>query len=94
MTRPVQNLPNEASISNLDILRAIAVLLVYFAHFLMMFHVGDPWGISIYSLSQAGVMIFFVHTAFVLMLSLSAKKEMGGVCFALFTFAGSSGFTR
>jgi peptidoglycan/LPS O-acetylase OafA/YrhL len=65
----------ENSISNLDLLRAIAVLIVYFSHLLMTFRIEKLRGIPIYELSQAGVMIFFVHTAFVLMLSLERQKE-------------------
>lgn len=72
-------------IPNLDLLRALAVMIVYFSHLVMVYGVGDPWGvISIYQLSQAGVMIFFVHTAFVLMLSLERQKGTGISVFRTF----------
>jgi peptidoglycan/LPS O-acetylase OafA/YrhL len=85
MNFPAQSAPNGNSISNLDLLRALAVLIVYFAHLLMVFRVDRLWGlISVYDLSQAGVMIFFVHTAFVLMLSLERQKESGPSLFRVF----------
>ena len=59
---------------NLDLLRACAVLSVYLEHLLSVNgirHVG-PIGIS--DVSQAGVLIFFVHTTLVLMLSMERME--------------------
>ncbi|RSL17436.1 peptidoglycan/LPS O-acetylase OafA/YrhL [Edaphobacter aggregans] len=58
--------PPKATLSpNLDMLRAAAVLCVFIAHLL------DVFGIrSFGSLGRVGVVIFFVHTSFVLMGSL------------------------
>ena len=90
----MQSPTNESDISNLDLLRALAVLIVYFSHLLMVLRVGDSWGfISLYQLSQAGVMIFFVHTAFVLMLSLSAKNKAARACFERSMSVGPFVFT-
>src|SRR5271154_6729604 len=85
MSPSMQSPLSESDISNLDLLRALAVLTVYFTHLLMVFRVGSLWGIiSLYQLSQAGVMIFFVHTAFVLMLSLERQSHSGLSMFRTF----------
>jgi len=69
---------NNNDLPNLDLLRATAVLIVYFAHLLMTYGLDKHWtAFSIYVLSQAGVTIFFVHTAFVLMLSLERQNNYG-----------------
>lgn len=50
---------------NLDLLRALAVMAVFFAHLSGVLH-NRSWG----SLGRFGVILFFVHTSFVLMASL------------------------
>lgn len=50
---------------NLDLLRAVAVLCVYFSHLTAAFNIRN-FG----SLGRFGVLVFFVHTSFVLMESL------------------------
>ncbi len=55
---------------NLDLLRAVAVLCVYFSHVL------DVFGMRIFgSLGRVGVVIFFVHTSYVLMGSLERLAQ-------------------
>ncbi|MGA7832764.1 MAG: acyltransferase [Terracidiphilus sp.] len=56
----------------MDILRAVAVLCVYFAHLLQVH--GAPICIS---LGLFGVIIFFIHTSFVLMASLQRLQGSG-----------------
>jgi peptidoglycan/LPS O-acetylase OafA/YrhL len=51
-------------------MRATAVLTVYFAHVLQMFGIDSVGGIQLTSVSQTGVLTFFVHTSLVLMLSM------------------------
>jgi peptidoglycan/LPS O-acetylase OafA/YrhL len=57
---------------NLDLLRAIAVLSVYVAHFSRTIGFYDPG-----SLGRFGVIIFFVHTSCVLMASLQRLQSTG-----------------
>src|SRR5258708_39971052 len=58
---------------NLDLLRTVAVLCVFVSHLL------DVFGIrSFGSLGRGGVIIFFVHTSFVLMGSLERLQQDGG----------------
>jgi peptidoglycan/LPS O-acetylase OafA/YrhL len=66
--------------SNLDLLRACAVLFVFFGH-LTHFHGVDNLGpLSLVGLGLWGVLIFFVHTCFVLMLSLERQwRDRGRV---------------
>jgi peptidoglycan/LPS O-acetylase OafA/YrhL len=66
--------------ANLDILRATAVLLVFFCHLIMALgHLDDPlmkaWGIR--QLAELGVLIFFIHTSLVLMMSLRRLEGQG-----------------
>jgi peptidoglycan/LPS O-acetylase OafA/YrhL len=63
--------PAKATLSpNLDLLRAVAVLCVFVSHLL------DVFGIrSFGSLGRVGVIIFFVHTSFVLMGSLERLQQ-------------------
>lgn len=61
--------------TNLDFLRAFAVLLVVVGHLTRFFDVSRLGPISCMGLGGLGVAIFFVHTALVLMLSL--KREAG-----------------
>jgi peptidoglycan/LPS O-acetylase OafA/YrhL len=64
---------------NLDFLRACAVLFVFVGHLLQTLHVEKIVGvITIYDMAQTGVMMFFVHTSLVLMLSLERQYWMGG----------------
>ena len=64
--------------TNLDMLRAIAVLCVFFAHLVLCLldtghysMAGYPfWKLQLTELGHVGVLLFFVHTALVLMLSL------------------------
>ncbi|HEY3267276.1 MAG TPA: acyltransferase [Armatimonadota bacterium] len=70
---------NSFESTNLDFLRAIAVLLVVACHVLVF--LGAP-KVGIYSteaLGRLGVLIFFVHTCFVLMLSLERQDRKFGV---------------
>jgi peptidoglycan/LPS O-acetylase OafA/YrhL len=61
--------------ANLDFLRIFAVLTVYFGHLLQLFHTDKLVGrLTIYDLAQTGVLIFFVHTSLVLMLSLDRLR--------------------
>jgi peptidoglycan/LPS O-acetylase OafA/YrhL len=82
---PVQNSGNGKSY-NLDLLRACAVLFVFAAHLL------ETWRIypvasfmTVDDMAQTGVLIFFVHTSLVLMLSLERQHCTGrGSEFAAF----------
>jgi peptidoglycan/LPS O-acetylase OafA/YrhL len=67
---PVSNRDTQA-LANLDVLRAIAVLCVLISH-LNQSNLGPLGGF--------GVLIFFVHTAFVLMLSLQRISDRPGWC--------------
>jgi len=80
---------------NLDVLRATAVLLVAFDHLL---DNGFQWlGHSDDMLPAAGrlgVMIFFVHTSLVLMLSIFVCVSADSTWRLHSIYAGSSGFIR
>ena len=65
MTPPAAKQDN----TNLNILRAIAVLAV------LLYHCLQRFGIELFSMGRFGVLIFFVHTALVLMMSL---ERLGG----------------
>ena len=58
--------------SNLDFLRATAVLIVYIAHLFRSLNLANPG-----SLGRFGVLIFFVHTSCVLMASLQRLSDSG-----------------
>src|SRR5467141_1625933 len=62
---------------NLDVLRAIAVLLVLLDH--VAFFSGAPESVKgpFFVLGHAGVVIFFVHTSLVLMRSLERTQARG-----------------
>jgi peptidoglycan/LPS O-acetylase OafA/YrhL len=65
---------------NLDLLRAVAVLCVYVSHLL------DVFGIrSFGSLGRVGVILFFVHTSYVLMGSLERLQRDAGSKWQLVT---------
>jgi peptidoglycan/LPS O-acetylase OafA/YrhL len=63
-----------SSNANLDLVRAVAVLSVFFAHLsgILWRHSEAGW-----LLGQMGVLIFFVHTSMVLMLSLERSTASG-----------------
>jgi peptidoglycan/LPS O-acetylase OafA/YrhL len=61
---------------NLDILRATAVLLVYFAH-VRQFVVEMPF--HLYQIGRFGVLLFFVHTCLVLLYSLERSSHSPGI---------------
>ena len=67
--------------SNLDFLRAFAVLLVVFGHLTRFFDVDRLGPISCMGLGGLGVAIFFVHTALVLMLSLEREAARSPTLF-------------
>lgn len=72
-----------APVANLDILRAIAVTIVLMAHFALTMSGNGPgqrvvFGVDLYTLGRTGVLIFFVHTSLVLMLSEGPPKEWTG----------------
>jgi peptidoglycan/LPS O-acetylase OafA/YrhL len=77
--RGVRTLRASDDLPNLDFLRAAAVLLVLFGH-LTYFHGLTALGpLHIYQMGNLGVELFFVHTCFVLMLSLERQwKWQGG----------------
>lgn len=63
--------------ANLDFLRAVAVLLVFFVHLYDISGAhGEEWGIA-WNLGRLGVLLFFVHTALVLMWSLERSGLEG-----------------
>lgn len=71
---------NQAGIEgNLDILRSMAVLLVFVSHFALAVYPGHLfiWGVNMATLGRAGVLLFFVHTSFVLMLSIGRMQQTG-----------------
>ncbi|HVW84237.1 MAG TPA: acyltransferase [Bryobacteraceae bacterium] len=76
--KPNQPSPRWES-ANLDFLRAIAVLLVFVFHLLITFNV-KPW----MEMGRFGVLIFFVHTSLVLMLSLERLESRGESIFRSF----------
>ena len=77
MTRSAQ--PTPFSSPNLDLLRATAVLLVYFFHLFITTNIRLPD-----YLGQFGVLLFFVHTSLVLMFSLERIETKGGSFFLTF----------
>ncbi|HEV2329058.1 MAG TPA: acyltransferase, partial [Verrucomicrobiae bacterium] len=72
---PALNPPSDAA--NLDFLRAVAVMLVFFVHLYDISggHSGK-WGIA-WNLGRLGILLFFVHTALVLMWSLERSGLEG-----------------
>jgi peptidoglycan/LPS O-acetylase OafA/YrhL len=72
--------------ANLDFIRSVAVLMVFFGH-LYSIHVGiehPGWSAVARSAGLLGVMIFFVHTCLVLMWSLERQGLQGKEMFASF----------
>lgn len=69
---------------NLDILRAAAVSFVFLGHLIKCLTIR-PQLIQLFDgLARAGVMVFFVHTSFVLLLSIDRMKETGSRLFHFF----------
>ena len=68
--------------ANLDLLRSVAVGCVFFSH-LLFFSYGIEYvgPFSVNTLGRAGVIIFFVHTTLVLLMSLDRSKETGAALF-------------
>jgi peptidoglycan/LPS O-acetylase OafA/YrhL len=72
---------------NLDALRTFAVLLVFFFHLASVTHglIGKPMvilGVDWEPVGRAGVLLFFVHTSFVLMQSIARSKSSIGAFYA------------
>lgn len=68
--------------ANLDLIRTVAVLSVFFAHLRESFlPTHSDW---MWRFGQMGVLIFFAHTSFVLMLSLERSKYHGKTLFSTF----------
>jgi peptidoglycan/LPS O-acetylase OafA/YrhL len=63
---------------NLDVLRAVAVLLVVFSHLAYYLGIADLGPFRIIWMGGVGVYFFFVHTCFVLMLSLERQWKGQG----------------
>jgi peptidoglycan/LPS O-acetylase OafA/YrhL len=70
-----RSLPNEST--NLDFLRAVAVLAVLATHVLATFRSDGTQYLSRWELGRLGVLLFFVHTSFVLMQSLERLQLTG-----------------
>jgi peptidoglycan/LPS O-acetylase OafA/YrhL len=70
--------PASPELPNLDLLRAIAVLIVLGAH------LGARFGIRSGSLAHYGVLIFFLHTSLVLMMSMERSGLRGRKLFLNF----------
>jgi len=70
--------------ANLDLLRSIAVLLVFGTHYIdIQYGLGAEWSL-LWHLGQLGVLIFFVHTSLVLMWSLERSSLHRECLFAPF----------
>lgn len=61
---------NRENSANLDALRSIAVLLVFFSHVFITLGVGQILGLPVSEFGRSGVLLFFVHTSLVLMMSM------------------------
>ena len=71
------------NLNNLNILRSIAILLVVLSHIPI---INLPEIYAKYSLGLIGVFIFFVHTSFVLMLSLKRLNIKNNFAIIILTF--------
>ena len=73
---------SDADLPNFDFLRAVAVLLVLFGHLTYFLGLTRLGPLNLIYAGSMGVKIFFVHTCFVLMLSLERQwKNQGAVTF-------------
>jgi peptidoglycan/LPS O-acetylase OafA/YrhL len=70
--------------SNLDLLRSVAVLAVFIAHLLATFDIHQVFSVNLKPLGWAGVLMFFVHTSLVLMMSMDRLAATGWRLFASF----------
>lgn len=77
MTVELNKSVGEAQSTNLDILRAFAVSAVVVDHTLRFFGVERFGVITMEALGRVGVLLFFVHTCYVLMLSLKRQHATG-----------------
>lgn len=83
--RPTDSLPRdmtareEETNSNLDFMRACAVLCVVGFHLMLLFQIAIPGPFVFHSIGYWGVLVFFVHTSLVLNLSLArqARRAQG-----------------
>ncbi len=74
--KPTLEVSHRDQSANLDFLRASAVMFVYVGHLLQILHVQDAIGSTIlFNIQATGVLIFFVHTSLVLMLSLRRQPK-------------------
>jgi peptidoglycan/LPS O-acetylase OafA/YrhL len=64
--------------ANLDLLRSLAVIFVVLSHIPALESITAPYFYDIHALGTLGVIIFFVHTSLVLMLSLERQTEILG----------------
>jgi peptidoglycan/LPS O-acetylase OafA/YrhL len=60
--------------TNLDALRSIAVLLVFLSHLLITLGIPTVMGLPLAEFGRSGVLLFFVHTSLVLMMSMQRMR--------------------
>jgi peptidoglycan/LPS O-acetylase OafA/YrhL len=70
--------------TNLDALRSIAVLLVFLSHLLLTLGLRDVLGLPLPEFGRSGVLLFFVHTSLVLMMSMKRMNLSKGPDFVVF----------
>ena len=70
--------------ANLDFLRAVAVLAVFVDHLISTFGRQEMVSVDLWRLGRLGVLIFFVHTSLVLMMSMDRLNLKGGALFGSF----------
>lgn len=75
LTEKQHRLANTDEVANLDVLRSVAVLSVFFAHLYNHLHPG--YSNTAWHFGQLGVLAFFVHTSLVLMFSLERQERSG-----------------
>lgn len=68
--------PAKHESANLDVLRACAVGSVYFGHLLQLWDLDRVGPLSARAFAQTGVLVFFVHTSLVLMLSMERMPAL------------------
>jgi peptidoglycan/LPS O-acetylase OafA/YrhL len=73
----VGSLSSRFASSNLDVLRASAVLMVLFDHLCRHFHVDQIGKFGVADIGVFGVLLFFVHTSLVLMYSMQRSGLTG-----------------